>query len=274
MLKKKLILFLSALFIITLTACNLPSGQSTTTPDLALTITAQALLLESGAQPSSSAQDTPIPAFTSTLEFTSTPAFTSTPSVPTATVSQNTNCRTGPGTQYGLIGGLLVGQSAEVVGKNSASNYWIIKTPGGSGTCWLWGQYATVSGNVAALQEYAIPPTPTPSPTFTPSPTPTPTSTPNPPAAVTNLVAAKVCIPLVTPNYQYTGNITWQDNSNNEKGFNVYFNGGLSGTVGPNITTHPIPPLVFPMGTPITLSVEAFNDGGKSAKVDVVIVCP
>ena len=260
MLKKKPLLLLSVLLMIALTACNLPSGQSMEVSDLALTITAQALLLETGTPTLIQATSTP--------QFTATLGFTSTPAVPTVTVSQNTNCRTGPGTQYDLVGGLLVGQSAEVVGKNSASNYWIIKTPGGSGTCWLWGQYATVSGNVAALQEYTIPPTPTP------SATPTPTSTPTPPAAVTNLVAAKVCIPLPPPNFQYTGNITWQDNSNNEKGFNVYFNGGLFGTVGPNITTHPIPPLVFPLGMPITMSVEAFNDGGKSAKVDVVIICP
>lgn len=258
MLKKKPFLLLSILLMIALPACNLPSGEPTTspTPDLALTITA----LANSTPTATLATATPL--------LTSTPGFTSTPSVPTVTVSQNTNCRTGPGTEYDLVGGLLVGQSAEVVGKNSASGYWIIRTPGSSGTCWLWGQFATVSGNVAGLQEYAVPPTPTP------SATPTPTSTPTPPAAVTNLVAAKVCIPLPPPNYQYTGNITWQDNSNNEKGFNVYFNGGLFGTVGPNITTHPIPPVVFPMGVPITLSVEAFNDGGKSAKVDVVIICP
>lgn len=259
MLKKKLLLLLSVLLMIAPTACNLPSGQ-TPTPDLALTITAQALFLETGTPTLVQATFTP--------QFTSTPGSTPTPSVPTVTVSQNTNCRTGPGTEYDLIGGLLVGQSAEVVGKNSASGYWIIKTPGSSGTCWLWGQFATVSGNTAGLQEYSIPPTPTPLPTATP------TSTPTPPAAVTNLVAAKACILLVAPNYQYTGNITWQDNANNEKGFNVYFNGGLFGTVGPNVTSHPIPPLAFPMGTPMTMSVEAFNDGGKSAKVDVIIVCP
>ena len=32
--------------------------------------------------------------------------------------------------------------------------------------------------------------------------------------------------------------------------------------------------LALAAGTPITLSVEAFNSGGKSAKVDVVVICP
>ncbi|MBL8102563.1 MAG: hypothetical protein JNM02_08550, partial [Anaerolineales bacterium] len=46
----------------------------------------------------------------------------------------------------------------------------------------------------------------------------------------------------------------------------------LHGSVGPNITTYPIPPVVS--AAPITMSVEAFNSGGKSAKVDIVIACP
>ncbi len=40
MFKNKSLLSLSALLIISLTACNLPSGNTTPTPDLALTITA------------------------------------------------------------------------------------------------------------------------------------------------------------------------------------------------------------------------------------------
>jgi hypothetical protein len=233
------------------TSCNLPAGQGLQTPDLALTVTAQALLLQTGT-PNLTPQETGTPT------LTSTPELTATPTVPTVTVSQDTNCRTGPGVQFDLISALLIGQSAEIVGKNTASNYWIIKTPGGSGTCWLWGQYATVSGNIAGLPEIASPPTPTPAP----------------PAPVSNLTAVKVCIPLVLPNYQYGGNITWEDKSNNEDGFNIYFNGGLFATVGPDVTVHPIPPLVFPAGVPMTLGVEAFNSGGKSATKNVVVICP
>lgn len=262
--KKKLPLWFSVLLTIALAGCNLPSGEPTrtVTPDLALTLTA----LAASTPTATLATSTPL--------FTPTPGFSPTPSVPTVSVSTNTNCRTGPGTEYDLIDGLLVGQTAQVVGKNTSTGYWIIQRLNGSGTCWLWDEYATVSGNTAGLAEYPIPPTPTPTKTPTPTSTFTPTSTPNPPAAITNLIAAKICIPLVAPSYQYTGSISWQDNSNNEKGFNIYLNGGLFGTVGPNITTYPIPPLPFPAGTPMTMSVEAFNDGGKSAKVDVIIICP
>lgn len=268
MFKKKLALLLPAFLVIVLTACNLPGGQSTEESDLALTITAQSFLLNPSASPV--AQETATPGFTSTPEFTPTITLTPTPSVPTVTVSQNTNCRTGPGTQYDLIGALLIGQSATVVGKNTANNYWIINNPGKSGTCWLWGQYATVAGNTSGLTEYAVPPTPTPSPT----PTATATATLAPPLPVKNLIANKVCAPLVFPNYQYLGTIVWEDQSDNETGFNIYFNGALSATIAPNVTSHPIPALVLGAGTPITMGVEAFNAAGKSATKQVVIICP
>lgn len=260
MFKKKSTLFLYVFLIIALSACNLPSGETATeeVSDLALTVTAQALLL----------QNSPTPGPTSTPEFTATPGFTSTPSVPQVTVSTNTNCRTGHTTQFDNIDSLLVGQTAEVVGKNSQTGYWIIKRLNGSGTCWLYPQFATVSGNTANLPEYPLQPTPTPSKTSTPTATPTTA----PPAAVTNLVAAKVCVPIILPNYQFGGNITWTDNSNNEDGFRIYLGGASHGTVGANVTTYPIPPVIS--AAPITLSVEAYNAGGASAKVDIVIPCP
>src|SRR3990172_2554295 len=96
--KKKFPLLLPIFLIITLLACILPGVQSQQGPDLVLTITAQALLLEPGAAPL--VQDTPLPTSTSTPEFTPTITLTPTPSLPTATLSVNTNCRTGPGTQY------------------------------------------------------------------------------------------------------------------------------------------------------------------------------
>jgi hypothetical protein len=35
-----------------------------------------------------------------------------------------------------------------------------------NGFCWLWGEYATVTGNVQAVPVYTPPPTPTPAPAF------------------------------------------------------------------------------------------------------------
>ena len=94
--------------------------------------------------------------------------FTSTPAVPLISVSVATNCRVGPGRVYDRVGALLVGEVAEVIGVNPTGNYWYIRNPDSStGFCWLWGEYATLSGNPSVLPVYTPPPTPTPAPDFT-----------------------------------------------------------------------------------------------------------
>jgi uncharacterized protein YraI len=93
----------------------------------------------------------------------SAPQATNTPSTPMVSVSIDTNCRQGPGTVYPILGALLVGQTAEVVGRSHNSDNWIIKNPNGYGTCWLWAQYATVVGDTSGVPVVQPPPTPTPS---------------------------------------------------------------------------------------------------------------
>ena len=106
---------------------------------------------------------TPSPTITLTLA----PVFTATPSVPLISVSVPTNCRVGPGRAYDRVGALLVGEFAEVFGRDLGGNYWYIRNPdNSSGFCWLWGEYATLAGNTQALPIFTPPPTPTPVPAF------------------------------------------------------------------------------------------------------------
>lgn len=108
--------------------------------------------------------DTPEPTITPTPTITQTP----TPDKPMVSVSVNTNCRKGPGLQYDIVGALAVGEQAEVIGVAETANYWVIRNPRQAGECWLWGQYATVVGQISGLPRRTPPPTPTPS--FTPTP--------------------------------------------------------------------------------------------------------
>ena len=104
---------------------------------------------------------------TPTATLSPTPIFTFTPLVPQISVSMATNCRVGPGKVYDRVGALLVGQVAEVVGRDLNGNYWYIRNPNQSnGFCWLWGEFATVTGNFSVLPVYTPPPTPTPMPAF------------------------------------------------------------------------------------------------------------
>jgi hypothetical protein len=107
------------------------------------------------------------PMFTPTVTLTPSQVFTPTPAVPLVSVSVATNCRVGPGKVYDRVGALMVGEVAEVVGRNEAGNYWYIRNPRQSnGLCWLWGEYATVTGNFTSLPVYTPPPTPTPMAAF------------------------------------------------------------------------------------------------------------
>lgn len=97
-----------------------------------------------------------------TITLTATNTLTPTLDKPMVSVSENTNCRTGPGKDYDIIGALLINEQAEVIGQSTDGIYWIIKNPDAAGDCWLWGYYANVQGPIEGLAQYTPPPTPTP----------------------------------------------------------------------------------------------------------------
>lgn len=94
---------------------------------------------------------------------------TATPSLPLVSVSQNTNCRTGPGVNYGYVTTIEAGTQHEVVAVFDA-NYVLIRNPNASGDCWLWLQYADTKVFDSFNLPQATQP-PTPAPTHTPTPT-------------------------------------------------------------------------------------------------------
>src|SRR5581483_5161238 len=254
--------FLSALVLIAM-ACNIsvsaptqPSGQVNLSEALTLavqTINAATQQAQSG-----------IP--TNTVPPPAT--------APTVTVSSDTNCRTGPSVYYDFVMLFQPGFSAEVIGKYTSSNYWIIKYPGGGGnTCWLWGQYATVVGDTSGLPEMVPPPLP-------PTPTPEPTA-PNPPKGV-NYSCNSVNNSHKVGNfwiisYHWTVKITWKDNSNNEEGFSVYKNGSLLANVGPNTTSYKdeFDVGLIISGTTWTYGVASYNSYGSSVIKEVSFsTCP
>lgn len=117
------------------------------------------------------------PTLTPTETITPSPVFTPTPLIPLISVSVNTNCRNGPGKVYNMQGALLTGEVAQVYGRDPTNNYWYIRNPdSGAEFCWVWGEYATLTGPFLLLPVYTPPPTPTatltPTPTFTPTPSP------------------------------------------------------------------------------------------------------
>ena len=171
-------LLLGVVLLIAAQACA-PSIPATSDPGVINTAIAQTLaaVQTQTSEPGSpvTGDESPTPSVTvsptSTALVLPSPVLTSTAGVAQVSVSVPTNCRVGPGVAYQRVGALLVGEVAEVVGRHASRDYWIIRNPDRPGElCWLWGAYATLTGNTGVIPEFTPPPSPTPSPTPTPSP--------------------------------------------------------------------------------------------------------
>jgi len=113
-------------------------------------------------QPEATQTYTPSPTLTPTVTLTPTPegAWIS--------VSTETKCRLGPGKAYDQVGGLVVGKTVQVFGKDPSGQYYYIRNPNDpTSFCWVWAYYATPVGNFAAVPVFTPPATPTPAPAFT-----------------------------------------------------------------------------------------------------------
>lgn len=229
-------------------------------PGVELTLTVQAIQLEWLTQTAQAQQAQPV-----VIVVTATPdpnnpapavdpnsAATATSGAVTVTVTQNTNCRMGPSQEFKDVGALTPGQVAEVVGRDSLDNYWIIKLPDGSGkTCWLWGQYATVNGDASTVAEV---------------PTPTTTGPSGAPNAPTLVDAQLKCTNLSGGNYQYKITLKWADNSSNENKFTIYSSAGNVFSTPPNKTSFSFEENL-PGGTNLSATLVAANEKGESQPV-------
>lgn len=138
-----------ALLALLLTSCNLTALEPTDAPPPPV-------------------PPTPIPV-TPTQMILSTPTIVpietllavDTPTrVPTATLGitlaspkdQPVNCRYGPEVSYSIVGALVVGGRAEVIGKSIDATWWYVRNPSDpSNNCWLSADFVAVTGNVDSL---------------------------------------------------------------------------------------------------------------------------
>ncbi len=171
--------FLFHLTLLALSACVLP-GSGSPDPNAAMT--------ESAPAPTNTRTFTPEPTFTPTFTPTliyptprvpsETPTITDTPAGPTDTpgptatltpflvelsVSRPTNCRTGPGKEYDVVGSLVPGVTVPVIGRDGSSQFWYIPNPYVfTDYCWVSGEYATLNGPQFLVPLVASGNTPTP----------------------------------------------------------------------------------------------------------------
>jgi hypothetical protein len=124
--------------------------------------------------------DTPTPTDTATPTSTPTDTPTPTPRTTTATIlAERANVRSGPGTDYGVIGSLSRDDDVIVLGVSEDGGWYEVAIPG-MGSGWLSAETVRISGNTN-IQVIVLPTaTPTPTDTAAPTDTATPTDTPTP----------------------------------------------------------------------------------------------
>lgn len=106
------------------------------------------------------------------------------PGVPTGRVTapNGVNVRSGPGTNFPVLGVAPFGTEGEIIGRSADSQWWVVaapRAPGGNG--WVSADFVAAS-NAEDVPVIAAPPPPiviVPTPAPTPTPLPQPTATPS-----------------------------------------------------------------------------------------------
>ncbi|MFN8495140.1 MAG: SH3 domain-containing protein [Caldilineaceae bacterium] len=144
---------------------------TTTTP------VTQALTIVQSSAVANTTNQTKTQPVSTTLVLTPTPALQPTKvadTKPAIKATNQINVRSGPGTNYDIIGTLQTGESAPITAKNDSGDWWQVTLNSGQ-QGWVFGQLVETSGDAAAIAVAAN--IPTPPPTATPAPA-TPTTAP------------------------------------------------------------------------------------------------
>ncbi len=138
--------------LIGVSSCNLPASETTEVPPSIITP-----LLETPI--ASSPTFTPVPFETLVNVEFPTSTSTSTPSVFLASPKdQPVNCRFGPATSYAVIGALILGRQAEMIGRNTDFTWWYVRNPSDPSTsCWLSAEFVQTVGDVQSLPVVSSP---------------------------------------------------------------------------------------------------------------------
>jgi hypothetical protein len=142
-------LIFSLILFIALSSCNMPGTPvpQDESPSLQPTI-------EIPVTGVSTFTPSPVPVETTIEEISfPTATFTPTPSMVLASPrEQPVNCRFGPDVSYAVIGALIVGRQAEVIGKNIDITWVYVRNPSDPSTsCWLFADLVNVEGNLEKL---------------------------------------------------------------------------------------------------------------------------
>jgi hypothetical protein len=240
-LNKKLVAVVG-IFLLAMPACNIGIKAPSSSDPLSAASTIVALTLQ--------AQGLPTAEGIGATPFASPIAATPT-TKPTLTINKdNSKCRSDPSSDSKVIASYNKGTSVDLIAKDSADSYWLVKDPATANSCWVEAQDATPGGSFDSLPEV--------------TPQVITSKTPNRPGSLFY-------------NYQcdtssITTTLTWADTADNENGYHVYRLGNLIADLPANTTSYTDTAFVS-SDTQLTFSVEAYNDAGASAQRTITFTC-
>ncbi len=259
---KPILVYLLVMGLI-LSSCNFPEDRAASQEQImtSAAMTVQSALTTPLASPTAS---TPVVVVEGTTSANTTPtanattptvSSSSTPSsleTPMASVGDVINCRSGPNKSYKVITQLLPNQQVQIIGF-LPPNYWVVKSQ--LGDCWLSGEFATPSGNIAAVPTVTAPPTPEgakpEAPTF-------------PKNGWTFFCYGPGSADIT---------LTWNDKANNETGYRVFRNSELVIDLPANSTNF-AETIALNTGQTVSYQIQAYNEIGESMSSAANITCP
>jgi len=248
---------MASLFLIASTlACNLPG--TATQPSLSVNDEAATIIAATLQEQVKNGGDVPITAtFSPVAQATSTtsPTATITPtySVPMLTLREPTNCRLGPGQDYAVLFSYVKGVKLEIIGAYPQLNYWLVKSAESeTGQCWLWGEYADITGSYWAVSSVTPPPTAT-------------MSLPQAPSIKWEFNCDYNAGQMITT-------FTWKDLATNEDGYRVIRDDQAVIELPANTTAY-TDSYIFTTGVKVNYQIEVYNVTGFTRSAVASVTC-
>lgn len=246
MMKRVPVFLASALIMLTVASCNMPNTQQNGGPS-----TGQEAATIAAATVSAALTTAPITPFASPAAR-ATPVASPTAAKVMLSLTADSNCRSGPGGSFTVVTSFGTGANLEITAKNTANNFWLVRIPNSTDTCWVSGANAKTSGDTASLAEA--------------TPASAPSGVPAKPGALHYDYSCTSSSISVT--------LSWVDAASNESGYHVYRSGTKIADLPANSTSYDD---AITSGPPQDLqySVAAYNDAGESAqRIAQFTACP
>lgn len=192
--------------------------------------------------------------FTSTAVAASATPPTGTPTTPPTLFvnAASSNCRTGPGPDFRVVATYTAGSTVPLIGRASASGYWIAQDPVSHDLCWISVQDGTPGGSFDLLPEM--------------TPQPIAVAVPAQPGAVGRPDFA-------CDNTTLTVILRWAPPAGQVNGYRIYRKGIQIADVPASQTTY-TEKVSFVFGSSVDYAVAAYNDGGTSTPRQWTVHCP